>query len=149
MNIVVRSSLVPLTTVIVSAAEVDAARAQVFAPLFASVSTMTLLWLWLDAVATQLVGNVEGVLSVAAGPVAIAAKPAGNVIVIVAPAPSPPVAEVVKPQVHVEEAAATSEVGAVEVTDTAVTAVGVIVAPELGATPVVSADVATAKFAPP
>jgi hypothetical protein len=60
-----------------------------------------------------------------------------------------PLEEVVNPHVHVEAADLTRELGAVPVTETALTDVAVRVAPDEGLTAVVSADVATEKFVPP
>jgi hypothetical protein len=56
---------------------------------------------------------------------------------------------VVNPHVQVDAASFTSDVGAVLVTDTSVTAVAVIVTPAVGATAAMSDDVATEKLDPP
>jgi hypothetical protein len=68
---------------------------------------------------------------------------------MVDPAPNAPVDDVVNPHVQVDAAPITSDEGAVVVTVTAPTAVPVMVTPDEGATAVVSAEVAKAKFDPP
>jgi hypothetical protein len=148
-NNVVNTSVVPLTTPTVSLATVELARRQVLAPLFASVITTTPFSPGSDAVAVHVVGNVDGEVRATIGVVDTVVKPEGNVSCIVSPAFSEPVDDVVKLHVQVDAAALTSDVGAVLVTDTAVTAVDVMVAPTVGATAVESEDVATEKFVAP
>jgi hypothetical protein len=148
-NIVVSTSVVPFTTPTVSVAAVEAASAQVLAPLLANVTTIVPPSVGSDPVAVQPVGKVVGVFSTTVGEVVSVVKPTGYVNMIVAPAAKDPVVEVVKPHVHVEAAFITSELGAVPVTVTVLTDVAVSVAPAVGAIAVVSADVATAKLAAP
>jgi hypothetical protein len=144
-----RASALPLSTPTVSVAAVDFASAQVLDPLFARVMTMTPVSLVSEAVAAQSVTNADGASRTTIGEVVRVENPVGYVRVIEPPGPSAPVAEVVNPHVHVEAAAMTREVGAVVVTETADTEVGVIVSPDEGATAVVSAEVATEKLAGP
>ena len=120
-----------------------------FAPLLERVTTITLDFVGSDAVAEQTVGNVDGAFKTTDGVVDIVVKPAGNVSCTVDPAASEPVDEVVNPQVHVDAAPFTSEVGADPVTVAAVTEVAVMVAPPVGLRGVVSAEVDTEKFVPP
>jgi len=148
-NNVVKTSVVPLATPMVNLAAVELASRQVLAPLFASVITTAPFSLGSEAVAVQFVGNVPGEVRATVGVVEIVVNPDGNVSCMVDPALSEPVDDVVKLHVQVDAAALTNDVGAVLVTDTAVTEVVVMVAPTAGATAVVSEDVATEKFVPP
>lgn len=136
-----RTSVVPFTTPIVSEAAVEFARAHVFAPLLESVTVIMLAFVGSDAVAEQFAGNDDGVIKTTAGVVEIVVKPVGKASCMVAPAASEPVDDVVNPQVHVEAAPLTSEVGAVADTVAEVTEVAVMVAPPLGLSGVVSAEV--------
>jgi hypothetical protein len=142
-------ALVPLTTPTDSVAAVEAASAQVFAPLLARVTTTTAPSLGSEALAVQVEENVEGPVSVTVGVVLTVVKPGGNVSVTVAPLASAPVADVVNPQVHVAAADPTVLVGAVEVTDTADGDVGVRVSTDVAVTAVRSTEVATVKLGPP
>jgi hypothetical protein len=148
-NNVVNTSVVPLTTPMLKMAAVALASRQVLAPLFANVIVTAPFSPGSDAVAVQFEVNVDGEVRVTVGVVETVVKPDGNVSCMVDPALSEPVDDVVKLHVQVDAAALTNDVGAVLVTDTAVTAVDVMVAPTVGATAVVSDDVATEKLDPP
>jgi hypothetical protein len=148
-NNVVNTSVVPLTTPMLRPAAVALASRQVLAPLFANVIVTAPFSLGSDAVAVQVEVNVDGEVSPTVGVVEIVVNPDGNVSWMVDPALSEPVDDVVKLHVQVDAEALTNDVGAVLVTDTAVTAVDVMVAPTVGATAVVSDDVATEKLDPP
>jgi hypothetical protein len=79
---VVNTSVEPFTTATLRVAAVESASAQVLAPLFASVTTMTLASLGSEAVAEQFVTKLDGVFSTTAGVVEIAVNPDGKVNVM-------------------------------------------------------------------
>jgi hypothetical protein len=99
--------------------------------------------------AVQSVSKLSAVdVSVTLGVLEDAVKPAGIVTVIVEPVTRAPALDAVNPIVQVASASSTNDVGAVEVTVKAVTAVAlaVIVSPAEGAMALESAEVATEKF---
>jgi hypothetical protein len=148
----VRTSAVPLTTLMVNLAAAEFLSQHVWPLALARVTTITLVCTASVADAVQSVSKLSAAdVRVTVGVVVKVVKPVGNVKVIVEPVTRAPLADTVNPIVHVEAASSTNDVGAVPATVKALTAVvvAVIVSPAEGDTAVESDDVATEKFEPP